>query len=261
MRVQAVQPARPAAFLRLALRSLRRSFASGVLPRVPLQARLFPAGPSLPHLFAGRLLLPCLLVACLAAFPASLQAQHGSGGQQPHFASPRPALQRPASQPPASQQPSPAPGGNGAPRFAPGGTHLPQWLQNHQTLNPQQKEQALRQEPGFSHLPEPQQQHLIDRLHKLDSAPPEVRQRILARNEIFERMAPEQKQEIRGASQALSQMPPERNQAVRHAFRDLRGLPPEQRQAVLNSARFQAEYSPQERTVLGHLLSIEPYQP
>jgi hypothetical protein len=56
-------------------------------------------------------------------------------------------------------------------------------------------------------------------------------------------------------------MPPERNMAVRHAFRDLRGLPPEQRQGVLNSARFQAEFSPQERSVLSHMLSIEPYQP
>ena len=141
------------------------------------------------------------------------------------------------------------------------GQHLPEWMQRHQSLSPEQKEQALRSEPGFNRLPEMQQQNLINRLHKLDSAPPQVRQRILARNEIFERMAPDQKQEIRGASQALSQMSSDRNMAVRHAFRDLRGLPPEQRQNVLNSARFQAEFSPEERTVLGNLLSIEPYQP
>ena len=141
------------------------------------------------------------------------------------------------------------------------GQHLPEWMQRHQSLSPEQQEQALRSEPGFSRLPEMQQQNLINRLHKLDSAPPQVRQRILARNEMFERMAPEQKQEIRGASQALSQMSAERNMAVRHAFRDLRGLPPDQRQNVLSSARFQAEFSPQERTILGHLLLIEPYQP
>jgi hypothetical protein len=56
-------------------------------------------------------------------------------------------------------------------------------------------------------------------------------------------------------------MPPERSQAVHRAFHDLRTLPPDQRQSVLQSARFQAEYSPQERTVLSNLLSIEPYQP
>lgn len=139
--------------------------------------------------------------------------------------------------------------------------HLPEWMQQHQHLNARDQEQALRSEPGFNRLPAPQQQHLIDRLHKLDNAPPEVRQRILARNEMFERLPPEQRQEIRGAGQALAQMPPDRNMAVRHAFRDLRGLPPEQRAGVLNSARFQAEFSTQERTVLGHLLSIEPYQP
>jgi hypothetical protein len=48
---------------------------------------------------------------------------------------------------------------------------------------------------------------------------------------------------------------------VRRAFQDLRTLPPAQRQNALGSARFQAEYSPQERTVLGNLLAIEPYRP
>ena len=54
-------------------------------------------------------------------------------------------------------------------------------------------------------------------------------------------------------------MPPERRQALRQAFRDLQSVPPEQRQNALNSARFQAEYTPQESSVLSTLLSIEPY--
>jgi hypothetical protein len=48
---------------------------------------------------------------------------------------------------------------------------------------------------------------------------------------------------------------------VRRAFNDLRQIPPEQRAAILNSARFSQTFSPDERHVLGSLLSIEPYQP
>ena len=141
------------------------------------------------------------------------------------------------------------------------GQHLPQWFAQHQTLSPNQQEDALRREPGFSHLPEGQQQQLIDRLHRLNMEPPAQRQRMMQRNERFEALPPERQQEVRGATQALGQMSPDRQQAVRLAFHDLRNLPPNERQNALNSARFQAEYSPQERTVLGNLLSIEPYQP
>ena len=143
-----------------------------------------------------------------------------------------------------------APGGSGA--------HLPQWFAQHQGLSTGQQEEALRSEPGFSRLPQGQQQQLIDRLHRLDLEPPAMRQRIMERNERFMALPPERQQEIRGASEMLGRMSPDRRQAVRQAFRDLRNMPEEQRQGALNSARFQAEYSPQERSVLGNLLVIEP---
>ena len=142
-----------------------------------------------------------------------------------------------------------------------GGQHLPQWFAQHGGLPVDQQEQALRREPGFARLPPEQQQHLVDRLHRLNLEPPAQRQRMLDRNERFEALPPERQQEVRGAGQALAQMAPERRDAVRQAFRDLRNLPVEDRVNALNSARFQAEYSPQERTVLNNLLSIEPYQP
>ena len=178
--------------------------------------------------------LPALLLLCFVS--GALYAQPGPGG--------------------------PSRGGNNArPGPRPGGQHLPQWFAQHQNLNPSQQENALRSEPGFGHLPEGQHQQLINRLHRLDTAPPAQRQRMLERNERFEALRPERQQEIRGASQALGQMPPDRRQAVRDAFRDLRALPPDQRESALGSARFQAEYTPQERTILGNLLSIEPYHP
>jgi len=82
---------------------------------------------------------------------------------------------------------------------------------------------------------------------------------MMNRVEMFERLSPERQQEVRGASQALSQMPPGRQRVVRQAFRDLRHMPPEERQQMLHSG-YGAQFTPQERTVLGNLLSIEPYQ-
>jgi hypothetical protein len=54
-------------------------------------------------------------------------------------------------------------------------------------------------------------------------------------------------------------MPPQRQEQIRHAFQQLRRMPPDERQRVLSSA-YGSQFSPQERTVLGNLLSIEPYQ-
>jgi len=139
--------------------------------------------------------------------------------------------------------------------------HLPDWMNKHQNLTPQQRENALRQEPGFNKLPQDQQQRLINRMHSLDNASPQQRQRMLQRNEMFEHLNPEQKAGVRGASQAFHQMPADRQTEMRRAFQDLRGVPTDQRQSILNSSRFQQQFSPQERTVLGNLLSVEPYQP
>jgi hypothetical protein len=46
---------------------------------------------------------------------------------------------------------------------------------------------------------------------------------------------------------------------VRKAFRDLREYPPEQRAAMMNSPKFAAQFSPQERSILGNILAVEPY--
>lgn len=158
---------------------------------------------------------------------------------------------------PATMQP----GTNGNFGRRPGQAHLPEWLNQHQNLSPQQQENLLRREPGFNRLAPDQQQRVLNGLRTLDSRPPEQRQRLMQRNEMFERLSPEQRQDVRGASQAVRQMPDDRQRMVRRAFNDLRQIPPEQRQAILNSARFSNTFSPQERHVLGNLLSIEPYEP
>ncbi|QNI30125.1 DUF3106 domain-containing protein [Alloacidobacterium dinghuense] len=226
----------------------------------------------------------CALATTLSPFTA-FAGQHNGG----HPPAPAPHMQAPHSAPPArpqsmpkqQMQPKPAPGtqphyneqfNNGnAQQFnnrnvqqfnnRPGQAgHLPEWFNNHQNMTPQQREDALRKEPGFNRLPQDQQQRLVNRMHALNNATPEQRQRILQRNEMFEHLSPEQKAGVRGASQAFHQMPADRQTEMRRAFQDLRGVPPAQRQSILNSARFQQQFSPQERTVLGNLLTVEPYQ-
>lgn len=195
----------------------------------------------------------CVLAVSLFSSLAFAGQQHGNGGGHPapppHMNAPHPSPQFHSPQQMRSM-----------PSYRPDQQHLPEWLNRHQNLTPSQREDALRREPGFNRLPQQQQQRYINRMHSLNSLPPQERQRTLQRNELFEHMNPEQKAGVRGASQAFHQMPPERQSQMRRAFQDLRGVPPEQRQYILNSSRFQQQFSPQERTVLGNLLAVEPYQ-
>lgn len=225
----------------------------------------------------GRVFLPvvCALAVGFSFFTFTAFAGQRGGqrhAQAPHTQAPR--YKAPRQEPhqqtiPSQNQAHPQPAPEARPQYnaqqfnnrqaQPG--HLPEWLNQHQNMTPQQRENALRKEPGFNHLPQDQQQRLINRMHTLDSAPPQQRQRMLQRQEMFERLSPEQKAGVRGASQAFHQMPADRQTDMKRAFQDLRAIPPDQRQSVLNSARFQQQFSPQERTVLGNLLSVEPYQP
>lgn len=211
-------------------------------------------------------------------------------GQRQHAAPPpRSAQTRPAPSRPAPQNTRPVrPGNSGAlyrpaPSFAPGGSayrppnavmqpgfngsvrpgqeHLPQWMAQHQNLSPAEQQRQLRSMPGFSRLSPEQQQRAMNGLRTLDARPPAERQRMMARQENFERLSPGQQQDVRSSAQTMHAMPQDRQRMMTTAFNDLRRLPPNQRDAVLNSARFSHQFSPEERHVLGSLLSVEPYQP
>ncbi len=142
----------------------------------------------------------------------------------------------------------------------PGQEHLPEWWQSHRGMNSQQQADALRRQPGFQNLPQRQQQRLLNRLQNFNTRSPQQQQRMMDRNEMFERLTPERQQEVRGAAQAFNRMDPARRQVMRQAFQQLRGMPPAEREQMLHSA-YGTQFSPQERTVLGNLLSVEPYQP
>ncbi|HEX3659987.1 MAG TPA: DUF3106 domain-containing protein [Acidobacteriaceae bacterium] len=238
------------------------------------QTRTQGARPGLRIAFA----VAAMVSLAMLAGPGARAQHHGSGGERAArpAAAPRqeikPSPMRPA-QPnrnttggqggygARSGVPVMQPGTNSGFGRRPGQQHLPEWMNEHQNLSPQQQQNLLRREPGFNRLAPDQQQRVLNRLRSLDARPPAVRQRMLERNEMFERLSPEQRQDVRAASQAVRQMPEERQRMLRRAFNDLRQIPPEQRQAILNSARFDHTYTPQERHVLGNLLSIEPYEP
>ncbi|HUB17318.1 MAG TPA: DUF3106 domain-containing protein [Acidobacteriaceae bacterium] len=166
---------------------------------------------------------------------------------------------RPAGNPPAEMRPGV--NGNAGMYGAERPGHLGQWLSNHQNLTLPQQEEELRREPGFNRLRPEEQQRVLNRLRTLEARPPAQQQRMIGRVELFERLTPQQKADVRASSQALAGMAPDRKRMVGTAFNDLRHVPPDQRAAILNSARFQQTFSPQERQVLGNLLSIEPYAP
>lgn len=174
------------------------------------------------------------------------QAQY----RQPQFR-PRSAYANPYSRPVQYRQNN----GNGV-----GSEHLPAWMRQHQNESPEEQEKALRQEPGFNRLDPQQQQNLINTLHRLDAMPPEQRARTLARIENMERLSPQMKQAVRESARQMSDLPLDRKRLVQKAFRDLQAMPPEQRQAVMNTPQFAGQFSAQERSIMGNLLAIEPYQ-
>ena len=139
--------------------------------------------------------------------------------------------------------------------------HLPQWMDRHRNLTPQEQQKALESEPGFRDLPSETQQRLRDRLTQLNNMPPEQRQRVLEHNEAIANMSMSQRQQFRGAMQQFGSLPQDRRRLVARAFRDLREMPEPQRQAMMNSDRFRGQFSDQERSTLNNLLAVEPYIP
>jgi hypothetical protein len=137
--------------------------------------------------------------------------------------------------------------------------HLGTWLQRHENLTPEQQEQALQSEPGFSRLPPEIQERLLTRLRQLNKMPPAQRQRTVDHIEAMERLTPQMRQQVRASFQDFRSLPQDRQRMVRKAFRDLREYPPEQRAAVMKSPKFQDQFSPQERSILSNLLAVEPY--
>jgi hypothetical protein len=139
--------------------------------------------------------------------------------------------------------------------------HLGPWLQRHSNLPPEEQERALQSEPGFNRLPPETQQKLLDRLRQINRMPPNQRQRTVERIEAMEHLSPEMRQQVRASVQQFHTLPEDRQRLMKKAFRDLREYPPEQRQALMNSGQFQAPFTPQERGILGNILSVEPYEP
>jgi hypothetical protein len=139
--------------------------------------------------------------------------------------------------------------------------HLPQWMDRHSNLSPEEQQRALQNEPGFRDLPQQTQQRMLDRLNQLNKLTPEQRQRVIARNEEIEHLTPQQRQRFGVALSQWRGLPEDRRRLVARAFRDLREMPEPQRQALMSSDRFRSQFSDQERNTLSGLLAVEPYIP
>lgn len=173
---------------------------------------------------------------------------------QPNAGQPIPVQSRPG--PARSAQPQATQSRPGQPQ-----QHLPQWIDSHRNLAPEQQQRALQQEPGFHQLPPETQQRMQNRLTQLNNMPPEKRQRVLERTEAMERLSQAQRQQVRSAAQQLGALPLERRRAVSRAFHDLRDLPEAQRQYLLNSPQMHGQFSDVERNTLTNLIDAAPYMP
>ncbi len=147
------------------------------------------------------------------------------------------------------------------PRFENNQPHLGTWLQRHGNLSPEQQERALESEPGFSRLAPETQAKLLFRLRQINRMPANQRQRTVDWIEAMESISPQMRQQVRMSVQQFHTLPADRQRLMKKALRDLREYPPEQRTAMMNSGQFQTQFTPQERTILGNILAVEPYRP
>jgi hypothetical protein len=77
----------------------------------------------------------------------------------------------------------------------------------------------------------------------------------------MERLSPQQQQAVRSSAARLGQLPPSRQQIVKEAIKSLRDIPPGQRQSELYSPRYASQLTPEERGIVGNLLTVESYHP
>jgi len=191
-------------------------------------------------------MISALVPAALLAQPqhSSPPASHASS-EAPH---PPPASHASIGHPANSQN------------HAPGQQHLGEWMQRNQGLTPDEQIRKLQQEQGFNRLTPQQQQNATNRLRQLNQMPPEQRQRRLEQVENMERLSPQKQEQVRASARQLGQMAPDRQQAVKEAIRNLRNTPPGLRESELNS-KYGSQFNPQERSVVGNLLSVESYHP
>ena len=188
------------------------------------------------------------IVLCLS-IAASAQGRHTSPPPPAHFSAPTP--QNGTSAPIERRSPNAA---------KPTGEHLPEWINQHKDLTPEEQQKALEKEPGFRELPPQTQQRMRDQLNKLNSMSPEKRQHLLERNEAMERLNPAQRSQVNSAMKQLRDLPPDQRVYVARTFRGLRELSPAQRQAVLSSERFNHLTNAQ-RATLNSLMQVEPLLP
>jgi hypothetical protein len=120
---------------------------------------------------------------------------------------------------------------------------------------------VLRSDPSFSRLAPAEQQRIMRQLRQVDQLTPPQQQRRLARVEMLERLSPQERRQINISAQRWAFLPVDRQALMKDAFRDLRAVPLDQRQTVLNSKRYQSVFTPEERSILSDMLSVEPYQP
>jgi hypothetical protein len=124
-------------------------------------------------------------------------------------------------------------------------------------LPPAQREQALRNDRAFQHLPSARQRQLLNGLRRFNAMPPAQQQRVLRRMQDLGRLTPPQRAGLMRVFRQFRAMPPAQRRAFRMAYNNLRQLSPRQRELRLSRPRFQQRFSPQQIQALREALHLD----
>lgn len=189
--------------------------------------------------------LPLGLLLLIALAPAGAWAQRGARVRPP--AMPRfPAPRAEVVKPPETQGAK----AEGRPALGSGIEKLSQ-------LPPDEREQALRNDPAFQKLPPARQKKALESLQRLNAMTPEQQQRTIQRMRDLGRLTPQQRQGLEQIFRQFQAMAPDRRRAFRAAYNNLRELSPEQREMRMSQPRFQQRFSPDEIQSLRQALSLD----
>jgi hypothetical protein len=216
--------------------------------------RLNPAAPleTAAYVMSSSLQTRLIFSAGIAFLLSGPLHAHGFGPRQRAIqrAEARSQMRVPQMPPPASRPPAIGPGA--IPQRE---GHLPKWIENHKNLSPAEQHRALQNEPGFRELDPATQQRELNQLDRLNSMTPQERNRTLNGVEGLERLSPQQQQQWDRAVHQLDGVEPQRRRVMIHAIEDLRQMPANQRQQIIDSPAFAGQFSPEERQIMGTVLT------
>lgn len=119
-------------------------------------------------------------------------------------------------------------------------------------MNPEERQRFLDSLP-------PERRKVVERqLQRYQNLTPQQRERLARQYEQFEGLPPQKREQVRRLYGEFNALPPDRQRALRRETTELRRMSDQDREARMNSDEFRANYSVEERRLLGALSQALP---